>query len=211
MKVLLVNGSPHEKGCTHRALLEVARTLDEEDIDTDIFWIGSNALSGCIACHHCMESGNCVLNDAVNEFRKLAREVDGFVFGSPVHYASASGAMTSFMDRAFFSELLGNGNKTFRLKPAAAVVSARRAGTTAAFEQMNKYFAIHEMPVISSTYWNMVHGHTPEEVEQDLEGLQTMRALARNMAYFLKCKGAGDHAGVAPPRSEEHVSTNFIR
>jgi multimeric flavodoxin WrbA len=211
MKVLLVNGSPHKDGCTHRALSEVACTLNEESINAEIFWIGSKPLSGCAACHYCAQSGSCVFNDAVNEFHELARESDGFVFGTPVHYASASGAMTSFMDRAFFSELLGNGNKTFRLKPAAAVVSARCAGTTATFEQINKYFAIQEMPVISSTYWNMVHGHTPEEVEQDLEGLQTMRALARNMAYFLKCKEAGEKAGVIPPRSEEHVSTNFIR
>jgi multimeric flavodoxin WrbA len=211
MKILLVNGSPHKEGCTHRALLEVACTLNEEGINTEIFWIGSKSLSGCIACHHCAESGNCVFNDAVNEFCERARESDGFVFGIPVHYASASGAMTCFMDRAFFSELLGNGNKSFRLKPAAAVVSARRAGTTATFEQINKYFAIQEMPVISSTYWNMVPGHTPKEVEQDEEGLQTMRVLARNMAYSLKCKEAGEKAGVTLPRSEEHVSNNFIR
>jgi multimeric flavodoxin WrbA len=211
MKVLLVNGSPHKEGCTHRALLEVACTLNEGKIETEIFWIGNKPLSGCIACYHCAESGSCVFNDAVNEFHERAKESDGFVFGAPVHYASASGAMTSFMDRVFFSELVGNGNKTLRLKPAAAVVSARRAGTTAAFEQINKYFGIQEMPVISSTYWNMVHGNTPEEVQQDEEGLQIMRALARNMAYFLKCKEAGEKTGVTLPQSEKPVATNFIR
>jgi multimeric flavodoxin WrbA len=211
MKVLLVNGSPNKEGCTHRALSEVVCTLNEEGIDTEVFWIGNKPVAGCIGCAQCAKIGKCVFDDKVNEFRKIAKGADGYVFGSPVHYASASGAMTSFMDRVFFSELLGNGNKTFRLKPAAAVVSARRAGTTATFEQINKYFTIQEMPVISSTYWNMVHGNSPEEVEQDLEGLHTMRTLARNMAWFLRCKEAGGKAGVASPRPEERVATNFIR
>lgn len=210
MKVLLVNGSPHERGCTYTALEEVSKTLNAEGIDAEIFHIGTKPLSGCIACGNCGKTGSCVFNDRVNEFLAMAKTADGFVFGSPVYYASANGAMTSFMDRAFFADLCGR-NQSFYLKPAAAVVSARRAGTTAAFDQLNKYFTISEMPVISSQYWNMVHGHSPEQVRQDLEGLQIMRTLARNMAWFLKCKEAGRNAGVPFPLREDRVSTNFIR
>ena len=211
MKVLLVNGSPHEKGCTHRALTEIANTLRAEGVDTDFFWIGNKPLSGCIDCRACAKTGNCVFDDGVNEFRRVALGADGFVFGSPVHYAAAGGAIASFMDRAFFSEMLGNGNKAFYLKPGAAIVSARRAGTTAAFDQLNKYFTIQEMPVISSRYWNMVHGARPEDVEKDEEGLLCMRVLGRNMAYFLKCREAGIKAGVPLPERETPVFTNFIR
>lgn len=211
MKVLLVNGSPHKEGCTYTALKEVAKTLNEEGIDTEIFWIGNKALSGCIACKKCAEIGRCIFNDSVNECRKLAEEADGFIFGTPVHYASASGAITSFMDRLFYSEFCGNGNKAFYLKPAACVISARRAGTTATFDQINKYFTIQEMPVISSRYWNMVHGAKPEDVLQDEEGLYTMRVLARNMAFFLKCKEAGLKAGVKLPEKETPIFTNFVR
>ena len=211
MKVLLINGSPHKEGCTYTALKEVAKTLNEEGIETEIFWIGNKALSGCIACKKCVELGKCVFNDSVNECRKLAEIADGFIFGTPVHYAAASGAITSFMDRLFYSEFLGNGNKAFYLKPAACVISARRAGTTATFDQMNKYFTIQEMPIIASRYWNMVHGTTPEDVLQDEEGLYTMRVLGRNMAFFLKCKEAGIKAGVKLPEKETPVFTNFIR
>ncbi|HWR42239.1 flavodoxin family protein [Sporomusa sp.] len=210
MKVLLINGSPHEKGCTYTALMEVATTLEKEGIGADLFWIGNKPLPGCIACKSCVEKKQCVFNDRVNDFLAIAANADGFVFGSPVHYAAASGAITSFMDRAFYTDLLA-GRQSFYLKPAAAVVSARRAGTTATFDQLNKYFTISEMPVISSRYWNMVHGATPEEVKQDLEGLQTMRVLARNMAWFLKCKEAGMKAGVPLPAKEENIYTNFIR
>ena len=211
MKVLLINGSPHKGGCTYTALKEVAKTLNEEGIETEIFWIGNKALSGCIACKKCVELGKCVFNDSVNECRKLAETADGFIFGTPVHYAAASGAITSFMDRLFYSEFLGNGNKAFYLKPAACVISARRAGTTATFDQMNKYFTIQEMPIIASRYWNMVHGTTPEDVLQDEEGLYTMRVLGRNMAFFLKCKEAGIKAGVKLPEKETPIFTNFIR
>ncbi|VBB08604.1 nadph-dependent fmn reductase [Lucifera butyrica] len=212
MKVLLINGSPNQNGCTNRALVEIAHTLHEEDIETEIFWIGNKAISGCLACYTCMKTGKCVIKgDKVSEFLELAKGADGFIFGSPVHYAAASGAITSFMNRAFLSDLAGNGNKTFYMKPAAAVVSARRAGTTATFDQLNKYFTIQEMPVISSRYWNMVHGNTPEDVEQDMEGLHVLRVLARNMAYFLRCKEAGKKAGVPLPKLEEYVFTNFIR
>ena len=163
MKVLLVNGSPNEKGCTYTALQEVGRTLEGLGIEAETFWIGKKPIGGCIACHKCRDIGRCVFNDVVNEFRAKALTADGFVFGSPVHYAALAGNMTSFMDRVFYSEANGNGNKAFYLKPAAAVISARRAGTTVSFDQMNKYFTIQEMPVISSRYWNEVHGAVPEE------------------------------------------------
>lgn len=210
MKVLLVNGSPHKEGCTYTALTEVAGALNREGITTEIFWLGSKPLSGCLACKTCAEKKQCVFDDKVNEFLDLARDADGFVFGSPVHYAAASGAITSFLDRAFYSDSQA-GRQSFYLKPAAAVVSARRAGTTAALDQINKYFSISEMPIVSSRYWNMVHGATPEDVKQDLEGLQIMRVLGKNMAWFLKCKEAASKAGVPLPVREEKLYTNFIR
>lgn len=210
MKVLLVNGSPHEKGCTYTALNEVAETLNHEEIDTEIFQIGIKPLGGCIACKSCVKIGQCVFDDKVNEFLKIAGNFDGYIFGSPVHYAAASGAITSFMDRVFYADLC-SGKQSFYLKPAAAVVSARRAGTTATFDQLNKYFTLMEMPIISSQYWNMVHGHTPEDVKKDLEGLQIMRTLGRNMAFFLKCKEVGIKAGIALPKREQTIFTNFIR
>lgn len=210
MKVLLVNGSPHEKGCTYTALMEVAGVLENEGIGAEVVWIGNKPLAGCIDCRTCMERKKCIFDDKVNEVLAVAQNMDGFIFGTPVHYAAASGAMTSFMDRLFFADLL-SGRQSFSLKPAAAVVSARRAGTTATFDQLNKYFTISQMPIISSRYWNMVHGATPEEVQKDLEGLQTMRVLARNMAWFLKCKDAGIKAGIQIPVQEENIYTNFIR
>jgi multimeric flavodoxin WrbA len=210
MKVLLINGSPHAQGCTYTALEEIGETLRAEGIGTESFWIGTKPLAGCIACASCKKTGRCAFDDAVNEFLAIAGDFDGFVFGSPVHYAAASGAITAFMDRVFYADLC-SGKQSFYLKPAAAVLSARRAGTTAAFDQLNKYFTISEMPVISSRYWNMVHGAVPEEVKKDAEGLQTMRILARNMAWFLKCKEAGVKAGVSFPQREKTVFTNFIR
>jgi len=210
MKVLLVNGSPNPKGCTYTALEEVAKALNGEGIETEIFQIGTKPLPGCIACGKCLELGCCAFKDRVNDFLDIAKDADGFVFGSPVHFASAGGAITSFMDRVFFTDLC-SGKQSFYLKPAAAVVSARRAGTSATFDQLNKYFTISEMPVISSRYWNMVHGVTPEDVKKDLEGLQIMRTLGRNMAWFLRCKEAAFKAGVAFPEREERVATNFIQ
>ena len=211
MKVLLVNGSPHEKGCTFTALTEAAKALNGEGIETGFFWIGNKPVPGCSACYHCKEAGSCITDDVVSDFRKLASDAAGFIFGAPVHYASACGTMVSFMDRVFYSETFGNGGKAFYMKPAAAVVSARRAGTTAAFDQLNKYFTIAQMPVVSSRYWNMVHGNAPEDVLKDAEGLYTMRVLGRNMAYILKCLEAGAGAGVPLPKSEPRVITNFIR
>lgn len=211
MKVLLVNGSPHKEGSTYTALSEVAATLNKEGIETEIFWIGTKPVGGCIACFGCAKKKECVFDDVVNEFRKKAYEADGFVFGTPVHYAGASGNMTGFMDRLFYSELVGNQNKAFYLKPAATVVVARRGGNTATFDQMNKYFTIQEMPVVSANYWNMAHGGFGDMAKQDGEGMYTMRVLARNMAFMLKCKEAGLAAGVSLPEREEPVFTNFIR
>lgn len=211
MKVLLVNGSPHKDGTTHRALREVADTLEKNGIETDIFWIGNRPLSGCIACKKCAELGKCVFHDTVNECREKAMEADGFIFGTPVHYAAASGAMTAFMDRLFYSEFCGNQNKAFYLKPAAAVVVARRAGLTSTYDQLNKYFGLHEMPIISSRYWNLVYGTNAEEAEQDAEGMYTMRVLGENMAYFLRCREAADKLGVRLPEREQPTFMNFIR
>ena len=209
MKVLLVNGGPHKEGCTYTALTEVANELNKEGIETEIFWIGVKPISGCIACHKCFEKGQCVFNDVVNEFAEKAKEADGFIFGTPVHYAAATGAITSFMDRLFYSTF--SNPDIFRLKPAATVVSARRAGTTATFEQLNKYYTMTQMPVISSRYWNMVHGATPDEVRKDEEGMQIMRILGKNMAYYLKCIKVAKENGIEPPATEEITFTNFIR
>lgn len=206
MKVILVNGSPHKEGCTYTALCEVANTLKEEGIETQIFNLAGRDILPCRACGACAKLGKCVIDDVVNEFNAIAKDADGFVFGTPVHYAAASSLIKSFMDRVFYS-----GKGIFTLKPAACVVSARRAGTTAAFEEINKYFTISQMPVISSRYWNMVHGSKAEDVLKDEEGLQTMRVLARNMAWFLKLKEAGEKLGVEKPKQEETLRTNFIR
>ena len=206
MKVLLINGSPHAKGCTYTALCEVAEALNKEGIETEIFQVGTKPISGCLGCGACMKTGRCVISDTVNEFLDLAEQADGIVFGSPVHFASASGMLTSFMDRAFY----GRGN-LFAYKPAAAIMSCRRGGATAAFEQINKYFTISNMPIVGSQYWNMVHGNTPDEVKQDLEGLQTMRTLGLNMAWLLKSIQAGKDAGLQLPQREPAVKTNFIR
>lgn len=208
MKVLLVNGSPHKNGCTNRALEEISKEFEKLGIDSEIFWIGSKQIGGCMACHQCSKIGRCVVDDVVNQVREKVRESDGYIFGSPVHYAAMAGSMTGFMDRLFYSESAASAGKTFYLKPAAGVLSARRAGTTAAFDQINKYFTISSMIVISSRYWNMVHGYTPQDVEQDLEGLLNMRILARNMAWFLKMK---EKSEVELPEIEPHVFTNFIR
>jgi multimeric flavodoxin WrbA len=181
MKVLLVNGSPNKEGCTFTALSEVAKTLQEDGIETQIFHIGNKPMAGCLGCRKCMEIGKCVFNDSVNECLEIAGQFDGFIFGSPVYFASANGAMSAFLDRLFIANLC-SGKNSFYLKPGAAIVSARRAGTTAAFDQLNKYFTMSQMPVVSSHYWNMVHGEAPEQVVQDLEGMQIMRTLGKNMA-----------------------------
>ena len=206
MKVLLVNGSPKEKGCTYTALCEVAGALERNGIETEMIQVGAQPIAGCIGCGACVSSGKCFREDGVNDFVKKAKEADGFIFGSPVHYAAASGALTSFMDRAFY----GKGN-VFQGKPGACVVSCRRGGAASTFDQLNKYFTINCMPIVSSQYWNMVHGNTPEEVVQDLEGMQTMRTLGNNMAWLLKCIEAGKKEGISFPEREPAVKTNFIR
>lgn len=211
MRVLLINGSPNEKGCTFTALSEVGKALREAGAEADHFWIGRGDVAGCTGCDACEKLTGCVKDDVVNRFTALAGNYDGFVFGSPVYFSGMNGAMMSFMDRAFYSGTRA-GKSLFAYKPAAAVVSARRAGTTSALDQMNKYFLYAQMPVIPSRYWNMVHGNTPEEVLRDEEGLQIMRVLGRNMAWFLRLKEAGEAAGVPLPEQEaRRISTNFIR
>ena len=207
MKVLLVNGSPHKNGSTNRALQEIEKTLQASGVETEIFWIGNEPIGGCIGCGGCGKTGACVFGGVVAEFTEKAKTADGFVFGSPVHYAAASGNMTSFLDRVFYSA----DAETFRFKPAAVVTAARRGGNSAAYEQLLKYPGISHMPIVSSQYWNMVHGANAQDVEQDLEGLQTMRALGRNMAWLLSCIEAGKDAGVNPPAVEPFQRTNFIR
>ena len=212
MKVLLFNGSPHKNGCTYTALEEISKTLKEEGIDSEIYQIGIGSITPCRGCSACAKLGRCVINDDdVNNFVEKCKNFDGFIFGSPVHYGSACGGITAFLDRAFFSALLSGKMNYFRHKPASTIVSARRAGTTAALDQLNKYMTISEMPIISGRYWNMVHGHNSNEVRQDLEGMQNMRILARNMAWHLKCMEAGKNAGVQMPKEEEIVFTNFVR
>jgi multimeric flavodoxin WrbA len=207
MKVLLINGSPHVRGCTYTALSEVASELINQGISTQIFHIGTDPIAGCIACGACRKNGGrCFRNDVVNEVMSLAAQSDGIVLGSPVYYASISGQLSSFLDRLFFA-----GSALMANKPGAAVVSCRRGGASAAFDALNKYFTISNMPVVSSNYWNQVHGSNPSEVKQDEEGMQTMRQLGRNMAWLLKCMEAGKAAGVALPETEERIWTNFIR
>ena len=210
MKVMLVNGSPHKNGCTNRALEEVASALTEEGVDSEIFWIGAS-VGGCMGCGGCTKGNGCVIDDKVNEFRPLARAADGFVFGAPVHYGHAGASLLGFMDRLFFSDARTGEPSSFAFKPAAAVASARRAGTTCAFDDINKFFTISQMPVVSSRYWNMVHGYTAKDVEQDDEGLAIMRQLGHNMAWMLRNIEAGREAGLVGPVQEPRVKTNFIR
>ena len=206
MKVLLVNGSPRKEGCTYTALAEVAGALEKDGIGTEIVWLGQTPTIGCMGCGACGKLGKCVHDDVVNVLAEKAKECDGFVVGSPVHYAAASGQITCVLDRLFYSA-----SGALRYKPAAAVVSARRGGTTAALEQLNKYFTINQMPLVSSRYWPMVHGNTPDQVRQDEEGLAIMRQLGHNMAWIIKCIAAGRDAGVDIPEQEPPVRTNFIR
>ena len=205
MKVLLVNGSSRENGCTAAALSEVARALHEEGIETENFFIGNQPLPDCIACRKCRETGKCVFDDAANALAAKAAECDGFVFGSPVYYAHPSARLLTVMDRAFYS-----GGRNFAFKPAAAVFSARRAGSVASMDVVNKYFTIQSMPIVSSTYWNHVFGNRPEEVMQDKEGLKTMYNIGKNMAWLLECIQLGKEHGVSAPENKK-LNTNFIR
>lgn len=207
MNVLLFNGSTRENGCTYTALSAAARALNAEGVETELLQLGGGKVRDCNGCNGCVGKGRCVFtDDVVNQWLEKARQADGFVFGSPVYFAHPTGAFLSILDRLFYA-----GGDAFAHKPGAAVVSARRAGTTASLDVLNKYLANAQMPVVSSTYWCMVHGTAPEQVKQDLEGLQTMRNLGRNMAWLLKCIALGREAGVEPPRAETSRQTNFIR
>lgn len=207
MKVLLFNGSPRANGCTFTALSEIAGVLNSQGIETEILQVGNRPVQDCIGCSGCQKIGKCVFNDdCVNEWAEKAAYADGFVFGTPVYYAHPTGRILSALDRLFYS-----GGKSFRHKPAAVIASARRAGTTASLDAISKYLGISEMPIISSTYWNMVHGNAPEQVTKDEEGIQTMRNIGLNMAWILKCIAAGKAAGIDAPMTEKSVRTNFIR
>ncbi len=208
MKVLLINGSSRKEGCTFTALTEVAKSLEMNGIDTEIVQLGANAIRDCVGCGACKGNDNgCIFkDDIVNEIIEKAKTADGFIFGSPVYYAHPSGRILSLMDRLFYA-----GARHFAFKPAAAIVSARRAGTTASIDAITKHFTINQMPVVSSNYWNMVHGNSPDDVKQDLEGLQIMRVLGENMAWLLRCIEAGKNTGINPPQTEKKIWTNFIR
>ncbi|MCI8911531.1 MAG: flavodoxin family protein [Clostridia bacterium] len=210
MKVLLINGSNKTNGCTNRALEEVAKVLVENGVEYEIFQVGAAPIRDCIGCNQCsakLKNNTCIFNDdVVNQLIKKASECDGFVFGTPVYYAHPSGRILSLLDRVFYA-----GSRVFKHKPAFAIASARRAGTTASIDVLNKYFMFAQMPVVSSSYWNMVHGNIPEQVEQDLEGLQTIRNAARNLVWLMKCIELGKVNNVEPPKNESGVRTSFIR
>ena len=207
MKVLLINGSPHTKGSTYFALTEVAKSLEAQGIETEIFQVGPHSIPGCIGCQYCRSHNNqCVVDDIVNEFSKKTSDADGYIFGTPVHYAAASGALTSFMDRAFYSA-----GSQMSGKPAATIVVCRRGGASAAFDQINKYYTINNMLIVGSNYWNSVHALNPSVLAKDEEGLQTMRTLGVNMAWILKCIEAGKAAGIPLPQREDKIVTTFAK
>lgn len=205
MKALLINGSPHEHGCTFTALSEVESVLKKRGVETEMFWIGVKPIPGCIACGSCHKTGKCVQQDKVNEVIGRLDGIDAMVIGSPVYYAGPAGQLTAFLDRLFYA-----GGADMAGKLGAAVVSCRRGGATAAFDRLNKYFTISNMPVVSSQYWNQVHGMMPDDVKKDKEGLQIMRTLGENMAWLLRCIEAGRKAGVPAPVYEPWIATNFI-
>ncbi len=206
MKILLINGSPHHNGTTFRALSEVAKTLNLQGLETEIITVGDKPVYGCTACKGCVTTGKCIKQDDIaNTIIEKIQESDGLIIGSPVYYASINGTLKCLLDRVFYAK------KSFAGKPAAAVSVARRAGTTATIDIINKYFMISNMPIVSSQYWNMVHGSNGEQAEEDKEGLQTMRTLALNMAWLVKCIKAGKDAGIDKPELETPVRTNFVR
>lgn len=206
-KVLLINGSPHKNGCTFTALSEIATTLEAQGVESEIYWIGNKPFGGCRACYGCKKGNGCVFDDGgVNEIGQRLDEFDAIVLGSPVYYASPAGQLLSFADRLWYSY-----GKKMAGKVGAAVVSCRRGGASASFDALNKYFSICNMPIATSQYWNQVHGSTPEDVKKDEEGMQTMRTLALNIAWMLKCIEAGKKAGVELPVYEQKIFTNYIR
>lgn len=204
MKVLLINGSPHAQGCVSRAFTEVEKILNENGVETEWINVGTKDIRGCIACHYCMTHGECVFKDIVNETAPKLKEADGIIIGTPTYYAGPNGQLHSFLDRLFFSTM-HTVDKT--MKVGATIVSSRRAGSTSAFDDINKYFTITSMPIASSTYWNEVHGFNAEDVEKDKEGLQTIRNLGRNMAFLLKAiKAQKDIEGIPVQEHSEHTS-----
>ncbi|OPZ37509.1 MAG: 2-amino-4-deoxychorismate dehydrogenase [Tenericutes bacterium ADurb.BinA155] len=205
MKVLLINGSPNEKECTNRGLEEVAKALQEDGIETEIFWIGKN-VPGCLDCGKCHDLGHRVYNDGVTRLVEKALKSDGFIFGTPVYYSAPNGTLLSFMQRLFMS-----GSKALAYKPVATMVSCRRGGASETFAQLNQFYGINSMFTVGSQYWNQIHGNSVADVEKDLEGLQTLRTLGHNMAYLLKCIEAGKKAGVPLPKLEARLRTNFIQ
>ena len=206
MKVLLVNGSPNEYGCTHTALCEVAKTLEANGVETELLYLGKKPLAGCIDCEQCGGAGHCVFDDVVNKISARMDEFDGIVAGSPVYYAGPSSQICGFLDRLFYCN-----ESAVAGKVGACVVSCRRGGASAAFDRLNKYFTISRMVVASSQYWNQVHGFTPEDVRKDEEGLQTMRTLGTNIAWLLKSIESGRKAGIPAPQYEKTIYTHFIR
>ena len=212
MKVLMLNGSFNPDGSTSAGLEIMAKTFTEEGVETEIVTVGAKPIADCIACGKCAELKRCVFaNDAVNDFAEKAKTSDGFVFGSPVYYAHPSGRIQSFLDRLFFSTMNADRYASLRHKPCASIVVARRAGTSASFDVLNKYAGISQMIVVGSTYWNEFHALTKEDIPGDPEGLQTLQNLARNMVYVMKCLKAGRDAGIMPPATKEEVFTNFVR
>lgn len=207
MKILMINGSPNQNGCTYTALSEMAAVFEKNGIETEILWLGKKATPDCIACCKCQQGGGCVFNDEVNDIAARIDDIDGFVFGSPVYYGGPTGRLTSFMDRLFFSIP----NEKFAGKLAASVVSCRRGGATSAFQRLNQYYLMENMIVAGSQYWNQVHGSDPEQVKRDAEGLQTMRTLAQNMTWLLQSIKSGRENGVEAPQYEDKTFTNFIR
>jgi multimeric flavodoxin WrbA len=211
MKVLMVNGSSHVHGTTMRALEEMIKVFQAAGVETEVIQLGGKPIADCLQCNYCQKNGECIIKDGVNEFVKKAEKADGFVFASPTYFAHPSGRIFSFLDRAFYSNGRNEVFDAFKFKPAAAVAVARRGGTTANLDALNKYFGIAQMPVAGSTYWNNVHGLTPDEAPKDEEGMQTMRNLARNMIWMMQCFKAGREAGVPYPATESSYMTNFIK
>lgn len=211
MKVLMINGSSHPHGTTMRALEEMMKTFNETSVETEVIQLSGKPIADCLQCNKCAESGKCIFKDGVNEFIEKAEKADGFVFATPTYFAHPSGRIFSFLDRAFYANGKDEVYDAFKFKPGAAVAVARRGGTTAALDALNKYFGIAQMPVAGSTYWNNVHGLYADEAPQDEEGMQTMRNLARNMIWMMQCFEAGKHAGVEYPATESSYATNFIK
>ena len=212
MKVLMLNGSWNQDGSTNAGLDEMAKAFAAEGVETEIVTVGGKPVADCVACSKCAELKRCVfVNDEVNDFVAKAADADGFVFGTPVYYAHPSGRILSFLDRVFFSSMRKDRYAAFRHKPVASIVVARRAGTSASFDVMNKYAGISNMITVGSTYWNEFHALTKEDVPEDPEGTQILRNLSRNMTYLMKCIKAGRDAGILPPMLEQDVFTNFVR